>query len=252
MVADTEAVVGQTDVLESKVPDAARAAFAAVDGPVHLPVGADAQGALTGELDLDGGVYLPEENPHDAERRALKQAEQDARRTANIRRVLAVALSLVVVIALYLLATISSEPFNAAQFVRNCGLVIAIIFGGSEALNLSLRPKDDRRPRSGNPGVFLLGDLLIVRRHGNCQVFPRAALLGIDEVRRRASPGAGPGSEYEVTLISFRARNKKGRGEYTLDVGPPLGAPLEPGIAAAERVRKARLRRLQAWAAPQS
>lgn len=233
---------GALNVAEARVPEPYRAAFAAVDGPELRPVSADAQGRLVGVQDLpNGGEYLPEVNPHDTERRAAAAEAAAAARMMLIRRIAALVATGVGIVVAYLIA--ASEPnFDVAKFARNVGIIAAPLLGGNEALNLRVSTGAPR-PRPGNPGVFLFPDAMVVRRNGSAQVFPRAAILAIDEPRRAGAVG----SEYEVSRVVFRARGKKDRGEYTLDVGPPLGAPAIAEVAAAERVRKARLGHIQRW-----
>lgn len=234
--------VAALDLSEARVPEPYRAAFAAVDGPELTPVSVDEQGRLVGVQALpDGGEYLPEVNPYDAERRALAAEAARRARTMAIRRTVA-GVATVVVIGVAFMLEAQEPTFNAEEFLRTVTFFAVVLLAGNELLNLRVSTGAPRQ-RPGNPGVFLLRDALVVRRNGKVQVFPRAAIVAIDEPRRTV----GADSAYLVTRIVHRARGKKDRGEYTLDVGPPLGAPGVPEVAAAERVRIARLRHIQRW-----
>lgn len=61
-------------------------------------------------------------------------------------------------------------------------------------------------PRPGEPGLFFLNDALIVRRHGACSVFPRAAIVAIDEQRKTHDAALARDEERRRTRLEHLRR----------------------------------------------
>jgi len=238
---DPDASRGRTGVREIRADPELRALLAAVDGGRPEPVGVAADGGLTGELAVaDGAVFLPEQHPADVE------APRD-RVGAGIEALKVVLVSAIVVCLALTMSGVDRDGGVLWQnFVVWLGLYGAAAVGLARVGRTQIRLHASRERRGGNPGVFLLRDRLVVRRGGACDIFPRQAIMAIDEAERArpAERGAAP-VRYPVTRIVYQGPH--GSCEYSLDVGPPRGSDRSPATARAEQVRMARLRRLQAW-----
>lgn len=247
---DAGADFGRTGVPEAGADARLHGLFAVIDGavpavttgpdglPVQVrrrpePVRAGPDGELIGELELaDRVMFLPEQHPDDVE------AKRD--RITSLIPTLVVGV-LVILGASQMDDLMRVDAGGLLGSLPGFGVMLVAVGLISLMLIRALVFDPGRPPRtgwSGTPGVFLLRDALIVRRGGLCDVFPRQAVVAIEEaMHTRADEIGKPPVRYPVTEIKYQGL--RGRCTYTLDVGTSAWA--------ADAVRVGRLRRLQRW-----
>ncbi|MEZ4451392.1 MAG: hypothetical protein R3B09_18070 [Nannocystaceae bacterium] len=237
MRTDPEESFGRIGLPEVHLDPPVRGLLAALDRGALVPVTIDGEGVLVGELELGGGAtFLPEPHPDGRSTRGWVDV-------VGLRALQWSTIGLLVGGAVYLLVDALGLIFLLLVTAAFWPLLYLVATQGGRG-RLWLRPPPTTR--GGNPGLLLLGEALVVRRHGVCDVFPRRAVVAITEVER-SRPGAPgePPVRYAITQIAYRGLH--GQSTYTLDVGAPIGARATVPI---DGLRAARLRRVRAWLDP--